>query len=638
MHSTSSTNILGWPQREACANLPDQIKSTAEQGQVLLATIAEAPKCGSMMQMNQDSIVNFVKNVIRMCEMIPKPDPAGLQDRSERRDDPARHNEPAEVIASDQGNVVKALEEIKKLKLEMDAKVAAVEAAIRTQNQSAALTLANGPGQATDKISETLRKTTHNFAPVPTFGAIGQLERTRTCGEASVDLRSDTPIFGSFRSASQSTPKPVSALKDSFTGGNANARAAETIRKPEIGAMTKSDAAHVAAVNHPEASDSRVLEKSRAIANNSMDPSNLYPAVAPASGVSLNVDPTIIRPSVMDTHAEATGAVLEPNTEPSADKITDQSMSGCDVNDTRSSIDRTAAASAVSGEVSETTEKPGYVSSNKSLRNKTPSYSYGQAVNESASDRDSSSSTDQSVASSPSIEEASESTERVRHDATEGSNSDQTATQSTIRPSESATFIAPEKTDDGTDDEDSDDESGEEESDDDGTSEGDSDDSSSGDEDTQMEDTETSEQSEDSDVPNPKPIEVWRTTIAKPQSTGTPKSIRAVSPSQTIPAAPIRRRNRFMRVWITVPDSRIISDLQRMAKPELKCRLEREILCKQPPIRSCRVSSRSGKIRLYTTDGPGSRLLQKPSNWRSGAFGKGATVLAHRPRRNLPLP
>ncbi|KAL9029984.1 MAG: hypothetical protein Q9180_006959, partial [Flavoplaca navasiana] len=415
-----------------------------------------------------------------------------------------------------------------------------------------------------------------------------------------------------------------------------NASTAESTIQAQTGAVTTLCAAQVAAVTHPEASDCRVLEKSRATANNSMDPSNLYPAVAPASGVSLNVNPTTIRHSVLDTHAEATGAVLEPNTEPSADQITDQPMSGCDVNDARSSIDQTAAASAVSGEASGTTEKLGYGSSNKSSTKKTP-YSYGQAVNESGSCSDGSSSTDQSAASSPSFEEASESTERVRNDATDRSNSDQTATQSTVRPSESATFIVPEETNDGTDDGDNDDESVEEESDDDGTSEGDSDDSSSGDEDSQMEDPETSEQSEDSDVPDPKPINLWRTTIATPQFTGTPKSIRAISPSPTIPAAPIRKCTRYMLVWIGIPDHRIGSELQRLTEPELKCRLEREILSKNARIRACKVMP-SGRLRLCTTDGPGSRLLQKPSNWRPGAFGKGATVQAHRPKRKLALP
>ncbi|KAL9008315.1 MAG: hypothetical protein Q9180_009517, partial [Flavoplaca navasiana] len=214
VHPTSSTTMLEWPRREASANLPDQIKSIAEHGQRLLVTIAEAPKCGSMVQMNQDSIVDFVKNANRLCEMIPKPDTADLQDRSEGRDEPARHNEPAGVISSDQGDVVKALDEIKKLKMEMDAKVAAVEAAIRTENHSTALTLANEPGQATDQISTILEKTTHNLMSSPTFGEIGQLERTRNCRaallQASVDLRSDTPIFGSFRSTSQPASKPNS--------------------------------------------------------------------------------------------------------------------------------------------------------------------------------------------------------------------------------------------------------------------------------------------------------------------------------------------------------------------------------------------------------------------------------------------
>ncbi|KAL8876116.1 MAG: hypothetical protein Q9198_005629 [Flavoplaca austrocitrina] len=328
LHPTSSTTMPEWPRREACANLPDQIKSTAEQGQMLLVTITEAPKSGSMLQMNQDSIVNFVKNVICMCEMIPKPDPAVLQDRSERHGEPARysepasHSEPAGAISSDQGTVVKALKEIKKLKMEMDAQVAAVEAAIRTQNQPTALTLANGPGQDTDWTSETLQKTTRNFAPVPTFGEIGQLERTRMLPEDIV---------------------------------------------------------------------------------------------------------------------QTNDAVVNQGAQGSAHPIGDQPTSGCDVNVSRSSIDQTAAASAVSGEASQTTQKPIHVSNKMISRNQSSSCSSGQADGESDS-------------------------------CSEGSSSN-----------------------DGTDVEGSDDESREEESDDE-TGEEDSDESSSGDdEDTEMEDTETSE-------------------------------------------------------------------------------------------------------------------------------------------------
>ncbi|KAL9010863.1 MAG: hypothetical protein Q9180_009253 [Flavoplaca navasiana] len=309
VHPTPSTSMLEWPRREACANLPDQIKSIAEQGQMLLVTIAEAPKCGSMVQMNQDSIVNFVKNVIRMCEMIPQPESAELQDRSEGRDEPARHNEPAGVLSSDQGDVVKALEEIKKLKMEMDAKVAAVEAAIRTKNHSTALTLADGPGQATDRISENLQKTTHNLMPLPTFGEIGQLERTKTCGalvHASGDLCSDTPIFGSFRSANKFTPGSTIGAQGGLTGSKANASKAETTRKPETAATTMLDAAQVVAVTHPETSDSRFIGNPRATANDSMDPTSLNLAVAPASGNSSNINPNAIRLPVLDTHAEAT--------------------------------------------------------------------------------------------------------------------------------------------------------------------------------------------------------------------------------------------------------------------------------------------------------------------------------------------
>ncbi|KAL9626541.1 MAG: hypothetical protein Q9204_007223 [Flavoplaca sp. TL-2023a] len=627
--------MLEWPRREGCANLPDQVKSTAEHGQNLLLTIAEAPKCGSMMQMNQDSIVNFVKNVIHMCEMLPKPDPAELQDRSEGHDEPARHHEPAGVESSDQENVVMALDEIKKLKMEMDAKVAAVEAAIRTQHQPTALTLANGPGQDTGRISETLQTTTPNFASVPTFGEIGQLERTRTRGEASFDFRSDTPIFGSFRSTSQSALKPNSEAEGRARASKDNARVAESTKQPQIGAMATSGAAQVAAGTSSEASNPRAIVDTTTRTNDHMDPINTGLAALPISGISSTTDQVALQTPVREDCVQTSDGAVEQGAQPSARPVGDQPRSDCDVNESRSGIDQTAAASAVSGEASQTTQKPIHVSNNIRSNSKVSSCSSGQADGESDACSDGGSSTEQSAASSPSNEEASESTERAQNQVKNASSSEQTAMQSSTRASETASADGPDVSNDGTDVEGSDNESSEEENDG-GTDSGDSGDDSSGDEDTEMEDTETSEQSEEYVVPDPKPINVWRTAIPKPENTGVPKSIRGVSPSQTIPAAPIKKRSGFLLVHISIRDCRIKSELQYLTQPELKYRLEREMLNKKSRIRTCKFLP-SGVLRLRTTDLSGSKLLQKPSSWSPGAFGKGATVEAFRPRRNRCL-
>ncbi len=233
-----------------------------------------------------------------MCEMIPKPHPAELQDRSEGSDGSARHHELAGVVSSNQENVVRALDEIKKLKMEMDAKVAAVEAAIRTQNQSTALTLANGPDQDTGRISETLQTTTRNFASVPTFGEIGQLERTRTCGEASVDLRSDTPIFGSFRSTSQSALKPNSEVQDRVGVSRDIGRVAESTKQPQIGAVTTPGAAQVAEGTSSEASNPRAIVNSTTRTIDHMDPTKSCLAAAPISGISSTTDRIALQTSV----------------------------------------------------------------------------------------------------------------------------------------------------------------------------------------------------------------------------------------------------------------------------------------------------------------------------------------------------
>ncbi|KAL8869367.1 MAG: hypothetical protein Q9198_007907, partial [Flavoplaca austrocitrina] len=317
-----------------------------------------------------------------------------------------------------------ALDEIKKLKMEMDAKVAAVEAAIRTQNQSTALTLANGLGQDTGRISENLQTTTRNFAFVPTFGEIGQLERTRTEAEGR-----------------------ARASKD-------NGRVAESTKQPQIGAVTASGAAQVAAGTSSKASIPRAIVNSTTRTNDHIDPTVPGLAAAPISGISSTTDQVALQTPVPEDIVQTNNAVVKQGPQGSAHPIGDQPMSGCDVNVSRSSIDQTAAASAVSGEPSQTTQKPIQVSNKTISRKQSSSCPSSQADLESGS-------------------------------CSEGSSSNY-----------------------GTDVEDSDDVSREEESDDE-TGEEDSDESSSGDdEDTEMEETETSEQSGETDHPNTDPIRV----------------------------------------------------------------------------------------------------------------------------------
>lgn len=287
---------------------------------------------------------------------------------------------------------------------------------------------------------------------------------------------------------------------------------------------------------------------------------------------------------------QADDAVVESNTHSSAGQAADESMCDSDSDsDNRSSTDRTATASGANRAASSSEKAPRRLRSRQISNQKAPSLS-GQAADESESYSDRSSSIHPSATASSSNEEASESTERVRTDANSRVISNQTAVESTIRASESASAIPlPQELGDGTDDEDSNDES-------------------SADEDTQMYDMETSEQSEESDAPQPKPIEIWRKGIAEPESTAVPKSVRAVSPANTMPAPPAKKVTRYLLVWISITDRRIISELNGLTEPELKCRREREIVNKKSRIQSCKIMP-SGGIRLYTTDGPGSKIF-----------------------------
>ena len=120
---------LDWPQREPCNNLPDQITATSSQANILLDSIARATGRGLMVQINRASIVNFIANVQRLCEMVPDSDSAGLHAGTNLP------NQPAEPHSSSQQDLVRTLAEIKSLKEVMDRKVAAVEAAIRPANE-----------------------------------------------------------------------------------------------------------------------------------------------------------------------------------------------------------------------------------------------------------------------------------------------------------------------------------------------------------------------------------------------------------------------------------------------------------------------------------------------------------------------
>ena len=235
--------------------------------------------------------------------------------------------------------------------------------------------------------------------------------------------------------------------------------------------------------------------------------------------------------------------------------------------------------------------------------------SASQAANESmsASRSHSRSTTGQTAAASSSNNKASESTERVEPDSKSRSTGDRLNADSTVRASDSAsaTSLPPEHNDG------SDNQAG---NDDDGTDDEDSDaENSLSNEDTGMEETEISEQSDESGATEPEPIDAWRERITKPASIGVPKSIRAVSPSTTIPAPPIKKRSGWLRIRISIPDHRIKSELKRLTQPELKCRIEREFITTKSRIQQCIVLCR-GNIRLYTTDFRGNRALQRPTS------------------------
>ncbi|KAI4256252.1 MAG: hypothetical protein L6R42_006325, partial [Xanthoria sp. 1 TBL-2021] len=612
---------LDWPQREPCNNLSDQIQLTTDQASILLNSIAKAPAWGSMTQMNRASVINFISNIQRMCEMIPDPDSVGLHTEINQL------NRPAGAHSSSQQDVLQTLEEIKRLKQDMDRKVAAVEAAIKPRENSIASGSGNVSGTSSDTKIDGQQATAQNPLHMPVFGALGWSEYGKTYSmhatQAPVELRKDVPILGTSRLTRHSTENPNSDIQASGEIIIADAGTVLSTVNPGNGAESLTDVAPAGAENFPKVSDFRATGESLTAMTGH---SNTHHTVAPTSGSSSNPKPIEIQPSMPDSHVQQAGdAVVESNTHSSDGQAADESVSGSDSDsDNRSSTDRTATASGANRAASSSEKAPRSLRSRQISNQKAPSPS-GQAVDESESYSDRSSSIHPSATASSSNEEASESTERVRTDANSRVVSNQTAVESTIRASESTSAIPlPQEFGDGTDDEDSDD---------DGTDKEDSNDESSADEDTRMDDTETSEQSEESDAPQPKPIEIWRKGIAKPESTAVPKSVRAVSPSTTIPAPPIKRITGWLRIRISIRDYRIKSELKRLTQPELKCRIEREIVTTKSRIQRCTVIP-SGDIRLYTTDFRGNRALQKPSSWRPGAFGKGASVLAHHPKRN----
>ena len=568
---------LDCPQREPCNNLSDQITATTSQANILLDSIARATGWGSIVQINRASVVNFITNVQRLCEMVPDSNSAGLHAGTNQL------NQPAEPHSSGQQDLVRTLAEIKSLKEIMDRKVSAVEAAIRPANELLATGPTNLSGKSTDTgvdEQDTAQKHLHK----PVFGAPAWSEGAKThitnATQTLGILPRDTPVFGSFPLSRNSATKFSSGVPASGETTKADAGTVMSIRALENAAGTPMDAAPAAIRICPEASGSGATDRHVTETNHDI---NGHPAVALRSGSLSSPKPIESQPFLRNSLVPIGNSFIGSNSHPSTGQ---------------------AAAKSVSGSRS-----------------------------------GSHSTTGQTAAASSSNSTASESTERVEPNSKSGPAGNQISAHSTVRASDSASatpLLAEDNN--GLDDRDSeDDSSDDEDSDDDNVTDDEgSKDESSADADTQMEDTETSEQSEESDDPEPKPIEEWRKGIARPGSAGVPKSIRAISPAHTIPAPPIKKPTRFMSVCILIHERCLQSEFKSLTEPELKCRLEREIINTKPRIQSCEVMP-SGEVRLYTTDGPGSRILQKPSSWRPGAFGKGASVIAHKPKRLFDL-
>ena len=571
---------VDWPQREPCNNLSDQITATTSQANILLDSIARATGGGLMVQINRASIVNFIANVQRLCEMVPDSDSAGLHAGTNLP------NQPAEPYSSGQQDLVRTLAEIKSLKEVMDRKVAAIEAAIGPASESLATGPANLSGKSTDTGMDDPQDIAQKHLHKPVFGAPGWSEGAKTHGTHATQtlgmLPRDTPVFGSFPSSRNSARKFNSGVQASEETTKAGDGTVMSIRALENAAETAMDPAPAVTRICPEASGSRATD--RHVTETNHDTGGRQ-AVAPPFGSPSSPKPTNGQPLMPDRLMPTRDSLIESDSHPSAGQT---------------------AADSVSG-----------------------SHSGSRSI------------TGQTSAASSSNSRASRSTGREKPDSKRRLASNQIALDSTVRASDSAsaTPLPPEDNDgpheqdsneDGSDEEGSDGENGRDYEDS-------VDENSSSNDNTEMEDTEISEQSDESDATKPKPIEEWRKGITKPVSIGVPKSVRAVSPSTTIPAPPIKKRSCWLRIRISIPDRRIQSELKRFPQPELKCRIEREIVNIKSRIQHCKVML-SGDIRLFTTDFRGNKALQKPKSWRPGAFGKGASVLAHHPKRYLLLP
>lgn len=266
---------LDWPQREPCNNLSDQIQSTTDQASILLNSIAKVPAWGSMTQVNRASVVNFIGNVQRMCEMIPTPDSAGLQ------------TQPAGAHSSSPQDVLQTLEEIKRLKQDMDRKVAAVEAAIRPRDNSVSTVPANASGTGSDTRMDGQQSTAQTPLHMPVFGALGWSEHGKTYSmhatQATVDLRSDVPILGTSQLTRHSTEKPNSDIQASGEILKADAGTVMSTRNPGNGAESLTDVPPAGAENFPKVLDFRATGKSLSAMTGH---SGTHYTVAPISGSS----------------------------------------------------------------------------------------------------------------------------------------------------------------------------------------------------------------------------------------------------------------------------------------------------------------------------------------------------------------
>ncbi|KAL8993307.1 MAG: hypothetical protein Q9169_006443 [Polycauliona sp. 2 TL-2023] len=530
LQQMSCGNDIGRPQYRPGNNLSDQTQLTSKHAASLLDTIAETPSSYTMVQIHRESIVQFIHGVQHMCDMVAARDSAGLHAETEL---PKQLGTPAQPSQQD---LVRKMERVEQ---EMERRLAAIEAAVNIGDRATAVASADSFRQSMARGPDTLQATQESHGlSVPGTHSFGEMDICTTGAPHSSATQCISVPVGAAFSIEPPIDRSGREIQINSQHAQATSGTVMIIRRSFNGT------AETNAETCPDVSNSLTAENIAQVTQTNDSPSDR--------------DLVTAHPQVPDDNLQASaGAVGSIATHLAPQNVVQQSSGrngDFSANQSNTASPRNAKASLPMESI--VTDANSRASINDQGTATLPCQALGNSV--SSMDREGHSDSNDIASTSQTNAGSSAKTGRARHSSNNGAPNVETAVGFCQCASESMSTSPSLHNAKSDQTEDADDEDGDEDSEDSGedseNTDEDSEDSDENSDDTEMEETAESEVSEESEASEPKPIEEWRKEISKPQTTGIPQSVRAVSPSTTIPAPPIKKITRWLRINISVRD------------------------------------------------------------------------------------